>query len=187
MGEVSHERALLRACRRGDEAAARSLHARLTPALMAYARSIVRDAAMAEDVAQSTMCRLFGLPVAAIDGVADPRAWLLAIARREALNALRADGRLRRRERRAATDGRGSAAADGERLAPADGVGEAVDALPRRLREVVVLKHVLGLTFDQVGEALGINRNTAASRHRVAVERLRRALGVEAASEVGSG
>jgi len=33
-----------------------------------------------------------------------------------------------------------------------------------------------GLTFPQIGEALGISPNTAASRHRYALEALRRGL-----------
>lgn len=43
--------ALLRRTRRGDEAAARELLARLGPSLRLYARSILRDAQLAEDAA----------------------------------------------------------------------------------------------------------------------------------------
>jgi DNA-directed RNA polymerase specialized sigma24 family protein len=39
-----------------------------------------------------------------------------------------------------------------------------------------MLKHAGGLTFDQIALALDINRSTAASRYRAAIERLRAAL-----------
>lgn len=52
----------------------------------------------------------------------------------------------------------------------------AVDALPRKVREVLVLKHVVGLTFDQIAVATGLNRNTAAGMHRRGILRLQRQL-----------
>ncbi len=65
--------------------------------------------------------------------------------------------------------------------APPDGPGfEDLDALrdavailsPERL-EVVSLKLWRGLTFAEIGEALGISPNTAASRYRYALNDLR--------------
>lgn len=54
-----------------------------------------------------------------------------------------------------------------------------VDSLPRHLREVIYLKHVAGLTFDQLAVALDVNRSTLASRHRQGVELLRKRLSVQ--------
>jgi len=48
--------------------------------------------------------------------------------------------------------------------------------LPENQREVVVLKVDGELTFEQIGAALGISANTAASRYRYALERLRTSL-----------
>lgn len=45
--------------------------------------------------------------------------------------------------------------------------------LPEDQREVLVLKIWLGLTFEQIALSLGIPMNTAASRYRYAMERLR--------------
>jgi len=53
----------------------------------------------------------------------------------------------------------------------------ALAALPREQREVVALKIDGGLTFAQVAEVLGISPNTAASRYRYALGRLRDRLG----------
>ena len=55
----------------------------------------------------------------------------------------------------------------------------ALRELPEEQREVLVMKIWGGLTFAQVGEALAISANTAGSRYRYALERLREALAEE--------
>jgi RNA polymerase sigma-70 factor (ECF subfamily) len=52
-------------------------------------------------------------------------------------------------------------------------LAQAVKALPPNLREVVVLKVWSGLTFQEIAGTLGLPLNTAASRYRYALERLR--------------
>ncbi|MCH8271418.1 MAG: hypothetical protein IH985_09460, partial [Planctomycetes bacterium] len=49
-------------------------------------------------------------------------------------------------------------------------------AINQDQREVVLLRHAAGLTFDQIALALDLNRHTAASRYRAAIARLRREL-----------
>ena len=49
-----------------------------------------------------------------------------------------------------------------------------VKALPDKLREVVTLKIWGELTFAQIGQALEISQNTAASRYRYAMEHLQK-------------
>jgi RNA polymerase sigma-70 factor (ECF subfamily) len=46
--------------------------------------------------------------------------------------------------------------------------------LPADQREVIVLKIDAGLTFSQIAALLGVSPNTAASRYRYAIEKLRR-------------
>ena len=55
--------------------------------------------------------------------------------------------------------------------------------LPADQREVVVLKIWAALTFTQIGEALGIPLNTAASRYRYALARLETSLSEEVTHE----
>ncbi|MFD0893005.1 sigma-70 family RNA polymerase sigma factor [Luteolibacter ambystomatis] len=52
-------------------------------------------------------------------------------------------------------------------------VQAALDQLPLMFREVVSLKLWSDLTFDQIASLLEISRNTAASRYRLALEKLR--------------
>ena len=49
--------------------------------------------------------------------------------------------------------------------------------LPSKQREIIALKIDGNLTFGQIGKVLGISPNTAASRYRLALEKLRAALG----------
>ena len=52
----------------------------------------------------------------------------------------------------------------------------ALDNLPAEQREIITLKVDGGLTFAEIADVLGISPNTAASRHRYALEKLRTAL-----------
>ncbi len=56
-------------------------------------------------------------------------------------------------------------------------VREAVAELPAEQAEVVVLKIWHGLTFAEIGQTLDISPNTAASRYRYGLEKLRTILG----------
>jgi RNA polymerase sigma-70 factor (ECF subfamily) len=58
----------------------------------------------------------------------------------------------------------------------ADDLSDALKTLPPEQREVIALKVDGGLTFGQIAEILGVNANTAASRYRYALEKLRRVL-----------
>jgi RNA polymerase sigma-70 factor (ECF subfamily) len=73
----------------------------------------------------------------------------------------------------------------GDMVAPADLAGttdeavqleKALRELPFEQRELVVLKIDGGLTFAEIAAALGISANTAASRYRYALDKLRAAL-----------
>ena len=59
----------------------------------------------------------------------------------------------------------------------AEELGRALTRLPGEQREVMVLKAFKGMTFKDIGEALGIPLNTAASRYRYGLAGLRRLLG----------
>jgi RNA polymerase sigma-70 factor (ECF subfamily) len=48
--------------------------------------------------------------------------------------------------------------------------------LPPKQREVIAMKIDGELTFAEIGAVLGVSANTAASRYRYALEKLRRSL-----------
>ena len=168
------DRQLLIKTHRGHEASARLLWERHASRLQAHARAIVREHNAAADIVQSVMCRILELPAWRIREIDDIPAFLAAAVRRESINHIRAFRReLARRE---------TVARPTQADRPLPGVSDlhaAVDALPRRLREVLVLKHVADLTLDQISAALSTNRNTIASRYRAAIESLRGMLAPE--------
>ncbi len=64
-------------------------------------------------------------------------------------------------------------AADPDTARLASGFEEAMKTLPDEQRTVAQLKLWDGLTFEEIAEAQGIPLNTAASRYRYAIEKLR--------------
>ena len=147
------------------------------PQLLLCARQWTRSLADAEDVLQEAFVRYWRhqrhLP-------GDPQALLITSIRRAALDLARREDRRTAREERAEgnQDGRDELFA---RL-PGEGderrveIEAALRGLPAEQREVLVLKIWQELTFEQIGETLGIPPNTAASRYRYALIALRKQL-----------
>lgn len=163
---------LLLRMHKGHEPSARLLWERLGRRLVAYARSVLRDKQAAEDAVQGALVRVIQCRRAQLDAVVDVTSWLVTLTRREAVSQLRAH---RRDVARRALAIRPEAG--GERASEREALAAAVERLPRRQREVLVLKHVAGLTFDQISLALATNRNTAAARYRAGITELRSRVG----------
>lgn len=54
---------------------------------------------------------------------------------------------------------------------------QAVEALPERLRRVILLSEFSGLTYEEIGQSLGIPSGTVGSRRNAAMKVLREKLG----------
>jgi RNA polymerase sigma-70 factor, ECF subfamily len=147
------------------------------PRLLLCARQWTRSLADAEDVVQEAFVRYWrhqrDLP-------GDPQALLVTSVRRAALDLARREDRRAAREEKA--DG---GLEDREPVfepLPGDGderrveIEAALRQLPEEQREVLALKIWQELTFEQIGETLGISPNTAASRYRYALAALRKEL-----------
>ena len=146
------------------------------PALVLLARVRVPTRADAEDVVQEAFVRFWRARARA----ADPAAYLYACVRRCAHDWVRARGRRARREAAAARP-EGEPLFDGplEQAERRAAVAAALDTLPEAQREVLVMKVWGGLTFPQIAAALGVPADTAASRFRYALARLRDTLAEE--------
>lgn len=162
-------RAAPRALGRADLVA---LYAEQRLGLVRLAVLLVDDRASAEDVVQDAFAGL----VARAGRLRDPEA-ALAYLRRAVVNRSRSALRRRRtvRAHRPTHDVPGGDPADRAVLADEHrAVLAALDALPRRQREVVVLRYWSGLSEAAIAETLGISRGTVkstASRALAAVER----------------
>jgi len=148
----------------------RQLYDRHGRALLAYACSFVVDVAAGEDVLHQVFLQLLKGNTA-VPGV--PLAYLYRAVRNRALNSRR--------------DGQRAVALDGLSQVPLfehrDGKKEeaialhaALSELPEEQREIVVLRIWSGMTLEETADLVGIPLNTAASRYRYALEKLRERL-----------
>ncbi len=172
---------MLLGCLTGDEEAARRLHAQLAPVMLAYALALLRDQDRAADAVQETLCRLLQLTRDRVRDMQDARAYVLGMLRNEVRALLR-----RKRSDDSSRLARPGAPAPASLPHHADdtaSLAAAIQSLPEALREVLLLKHVAGLTFEQMALTTGENRNTLASRHRQAVQQLRALLAHPNATE----
>jgi RNA polymerase sigma-70 factor (ECF subfamily) len=160
----------------GDPNAFAALYDRLAVRLLGAARTMIGSSADAEDAVQDLFVEL-----------ARGRTRLAAVTDLEAYVFTMLRNAVRRRGRRAAIDRRAVLAiAEGRRAAggfataaadlPDDALAAAVAALPEAQREVVALKIDAGLTFAEIAAVTGTSLNTAASRYRYGLEKLRTAL-----------
>lgn len=188
LGLADHD--LVARVRAGDAAAFELIMRRHNRRLFRLARSVLRDAAEAEDVVQETYVRAFA-KLDTFEGPDGFAAWLARIAYNEALGRARGwervvslhdyvgdgdgDGDVRHIETMTAPQ------PDPERLT---GSGElrrllehAIDALPDDFRVVFVLRAVEGMSVAETAQALSIPPETVKTRFHRARLRLQESLG----------
>lgn len=168
--------ALIARFRRGDGDAFAALYKRHRRGLYGYALSFCNDEARAGDAVQELWLG-FLQDVEKLADAANVRAYLYRTLR----NRLIDEYRRRQRERKALTEGieprafvrpRDTLASREE----ADRLNDALEKLPDDQREVVLLRIYGGLKFAEIADVLGENTKTVESRHRLALEKLRRRL-----------
>jgi RNA polymerase sigma-70 factor (ECF subfamily) len=159
---------LLRRLAEGDASALGALYDHHATGLFRWLLAQGLPRCDAEDLLSECFLALVDRGERAAD-IEDVGAYLFAVARH----------RLARIARRSQSEALDLIAEPAASDAPADALAirEALTDLPPEQREVVVLKVWQGRTFDEIGRLLGISPNTASSRYRYALEKLRAALG----------
>ena len=159
------------------------------PGMLLLARQWVPTRADAEDVVQEAFLRFWrarrneNTPAAA--PLADPVAYLYACVKHAAMDYQRGGRRRSRREdvvagaRAETTEGEPALTAPLEQEERRQAVEAALARLPEPQREVLVMKVWAGLSFPQIAAALAVPADTAASRYRYALARLREQLAEE--------
>jgi RNA polymerase sigma-70 factor, ECF subfamily len=141
----------------GDMSALHFLYVRFADDVCAYVRSIVRDPHTAEDITQIVFTKLMkaihkyerrDVPFAA---------WIIRVARNAALDHIRASRQIPLAEVRTSDEG-------SEQVGFERGLSlrEALARLPADQREVLVLRHIAGLSPGEIADRLG---KTEASIH----------------------
>ena len=156
--------------------------ARHGPALLLLARQWADSRAAAEDLVQEAFVRFWRTR----DRAADPVAYLFGCLRGCGLERLRGERRRRDRETAAAVPADAPAgdawfhpAQSAERDERRRRIEAALATLPPEQREVVTMKLWGGLSFPQIASAVGVSPDTAASRYRYALAKLRGQLAEE--------
>jgi RNA polymerase sigma-70 factor (ECF subfamily) len=173
-----HRRGLMQRDRKRRALTLEELYERHGENLYRYLLFRLGSAEDAEDVLQESFCRFARYDLRR-RLVRAPRAFMFRVARNEANRFLRSKIGQREGERMIATDAGGgfaTAFAVPEEPTLAFLMARA-DGLPGEQKEVVFLKVFDGLTFKEIGSVCGISANTAASRYRYGIEKLREAWG----------
>lgn len=147
------------------------------PRAFRFLLALLGNRAEAEDALQAVFVELARNPEV-LDRIESPGAYLIAAARNIALRA-RATSERRRTKEAPLVAAEFLAARDPERYDPTEvaRLERAIRQLPDEQREVLCLKAFERMTFNEIAAALGIPANTAASRYRYALDKLRTLLG----------
>jgi RNA polymerase sigma-70 factor, ECF subfamily len=143
-------------------------------ALFGFLLNLTRDEEDTRDVLQEVFIKLARQP-GLLEGVRDRRAFLIRLAHNAAIDLIRRRGtRERHHEQvRAETVTPFAPTDDPDEKAFRTVLAEALGELPPDQRAVVHLKLWEGLTYGQIAAALDIPPNTAASRYRYGLDKLR--------------
>jgi len=157
------------------------------PKLFLFARQQTRSQEDAKDVLQDALVKLVE-KIRNGEFVGGQESWLpylYTAIRRLAIDLSRRDDRRKRREDHVGADMEDhqaeafhpwfdSESSDGETRSQLE---EGLKDLPQKFSEVIVMKIWGERTFAEIGEALDISQNTAASRYRYGLEALKKNLG----------
>lgn len=139
----------------GDSLAARMVVERYAGTLGAVAYALLRDASLAEETVQETFARA-SANLDKSNGVQKLGPWLVGIARHVAVDTMRK----RRREVPFAgqeVHARSSPVGEACRHELQACLTKALDALPDDQRELFTMKYMAGLTYADIGRALGMS------------------------------
>jgi RNA polymerase sigma-70 factor, ECF subfamily len=144
------------------------LYDRFAGTLFRHAAMILADRVAAADAVHNVFLKL---AKAGLAGDVESLAYLRRAVRNECYSVMR----IRQRDIVVAVDAQLLEIAGGVDDQPAERLDleQALQQLPAEQREVVHLKVWEGMTFQEIGDVTGEGLNTAASRYRYALEKLR--------------
>jgi RNA polymerase sigma-70 factor, ECF subfamily len=171
---------LMRRVAAGDRDAFTALYDAIAPRVYGLIRRVLRDPAIAEEVAQEALVEVWRAAARFDPSRGSAAGWIFTIAHRRAVDRVRAEQAAADRERRTATTS-----------VPFDDVIEEVTArleqqevrrclraLTRLQREAILLAYYGGLSYREVADRLGTALPTVKTRMRDGLIRLRDCLGV---------
>ena len=175
--DAATDEALLVRSASGDRVAFAELYDRVSPQVIGVALRVLRDRALAEEVAQEVLTEVWQKAGRFDPDRGSAAGWIVTFAHRRAVDRVRSEQAARdRNDRVAHRDQERSydhVADEVERRLEHWQVREAVSRLTDRQREAIELAYFGGHTYREVASVLGIPEGTAKSRLRDALARLR--------------
>jgi RNA polymerase sigma-70 factor (ECF subfamily) len=144
----------------GDQEAVHFLYVRFGPDLRRYVNSFVQDHHEAEDIVQNVFAKLI-TAISSYEQKDVPfKAWILRVARNAALDHLRTRRAIPTEDLRASEPD--DSEIDAERR---HDLRHAFKRLPEDQREVLVLRHIVGLSPLEIADALGRSESSVHGLH----------------------
>lgn len=165
----------------GDQAAFGELYDELAPRVLGTIRRLLIDHAQSEEVAQEVFLEVWQSASRFDPNKGGATAWILTMARRRAIDRIRAaqsahdrDTRVGVRDFRVQDD----VAETAEIIVERERVGKAMERLTDVQRQAISLAYDAGYTHTEIAELLGVPVGTVKTRLRDGMIRLRSELGV---------
>jgi RNA polymerase sigma-70 factor (ECF subfamily) len=159
-GESELVRRAVVALKQGDRSALHFLYVRYADDVCGVIRSIVRDSHEAEDITHNVFAKL----ITAVHRY-EPRevpfsAWIMRVSRNAALDHLRARRQIPFEEVRTTDEGHEQVGFD-----RSQSLREAFHRLPQDQREVLVLRHIAGLSPREIARRIGKTESSVHGLH----------------------
>jgi RNA polymerase sigma-70 factor (ECF subfamily) len=152
-------KAVLRA-KAGDSEGLHYLYVRYADDVLRYVTGFIRDHHEAEDITQNVFAKLMKAINKYEEREVPFDAWIMRVARNAALDFLRAKRAVPTEEVRLADTGRAETALDRGRA-----LRQALEDLPEDQREVLVLRHIAGLSPIEIASTLDKSESSVHGLH----------------------
>lgn len=174
---------LLTQVARGDESAFATLYDALGSSVYGLARRVIRDPSRAEEVSQEVFMQVWQTATRFDPARGNAKSWVLTLAHRRAVDAVRHDQAATNRENKYDWSGGPDFDEVEETVTISlehEQVRRCMDGLTGLQREAVDLAYYKGYTYAEVAEVLDANPATVKTRMRDGLVRLRDCMGVVA-------
>lgn len=159
-GTTSLTREAVARAKAGDPEGLHYLYVRYADDVLRYITGLIRDHHEAEDITQNVFAKLMRAIKKYEERAVPFDAWILRVARNAALDYLRAKRAIPTEEVRLADTGHAQTALDrGQALR------KALEDLPEDQREVLVLRHIVGLSPVEIADTLDKSESSVHGLH----------------------
>jgi RNA polymerase sigma-70 factor, ECF subfamily len=159
-GPTNLTREAITRAKEGDPEGLHYLYVRYADDVLRYVTGMIRDHHEAEDITQNVFAKLMKAIKKYEERAVPFDAWILRVARNAALDHLRAKRAIPSEEVRLADTGQGQMAVDRGRA-----LRQALEDLPEDQREVLVLRHIVGLSPVEIADTLDKSESSVHGLH----------------------